>query len=260
MNILHNVVSNDIIYTFGGQGTQSALMVATLSLTNTVTFLTMLCALVDTIFAKTSRLLEIHCGTRMVFDNVNLQENSSGSLCSKRQSVRCDDNRWSMIGVHSHPLGKLQMSWHDRRQLSLNPDPENNSCSTQPISQKVVKQGFRPAAQPQKCVVSFEQYPDRLWSLRPCNWSHILITETDARRLRQFHMSTWTKFEHKIVAILSLLSPGNDAPLSLVDQWLMCLRGVASGIIIDLDCVVDVWWWTTHTTINKNSLVFMFQK
>ena len=93
MNILHNVVSNDIIYTFGGQGTQSALMVATLSLTNTVTFLTMLCALVDTIFAKTSRLLEIHCGTRMVFDNVNLQENSSGSLCSKRQSVRCDDNR-----------------------------------------------------------------------------------------------------------------------------------------------------------------------
>ena len=96
-------------------------------------------------------------------------------------------------------------------QLSLNPDPENNSCSTQPISQKVVKRVFRPAAQPQKCVVSFERYPVWLWALRPCDWSHILITKTDARRLHQFHMSTWTKFEHKIVAVSSLLSPGNDA-------------------------------------------------
>ena len=97
------------------------------------------------------------------------------------------------------------------RQLSLNSDPENNPCSTQPISQKVVKRGFRPAAQPQKCVVSFERYPVWLWSLRPCDWSHIIITETDARRLRQFHMSTCTKFEPKIVAVSSLLSPGNDA-------------------------------------------------
>jgi hypothetical protein len=97
------------------------------------------------------------------------------------------------------------------RQLSLNPDPEHNPCPTQPISQKVVKRGFRPAAQPQKCVVSFERYPVWLWALRPCDWSHILITETDARRLRQFHMSTWIKFEPKIVAVSSLPSPGNDA-------------------------------------------------
>ena len=48
--------------------------------------------------------------------------------------------------------------------------------ATHPICQKVVKREFRPAAQPQKCVVSFEQYPVWLWSLCPCDcWSHILI-------------------------------------------------------------------------------------
>ena len=52
MNILHSVISSDILYAFGGGGSQAALMVATLSLTNTVTFLTMLCALVDTMFEK----------------------------------------------------------------------------------------------------------------------------------------------------------------------------------------------------------------
>jgi hypothetical protein len=52
MNILHSVISSDILYAFGGGGTQAALMVATLSLTNTVTFLTMSCALVDTMFEK----------------------------------------------------------------------------------------------------------------------------------------------------------------------------------------------------------------
>jgi hypothetical protein len=39
MNILHSVISSDILYAFGGGGTQAALTVATLSLTNTVTFL-----------------------------------------------------------------------------------------------------------------------------------------------------------------------------------------------------------------------------
>ena len=39
MNILHRVISSDILYAFGGGGTQAALMVATLGLTNTVTFL-----------------------------------------------------------------------------------------------------------------------------------------------------------------------------------------------------------------------------
>jgi hypothetical protein len=53
MNIFHSVISSDILYAFGGGESQAALMVATLlSLTNTVTFLTMLCALVDMMFEK----------------------------------------------------------------------------------------------------------------------------------------------------------------------------------------------------------------
>ena len=85
MNILHSVILSNIIYVFGGQGTQAALMVAMLSLMNTVTFLG------GHDVRKTSRFLEIHFGTRMVFDDANLRTNSSRSLCSKRRSVRCDD-------------------------------------------------------------------------------------------------------------------------------------------------------------------------
>jgi hypothetical protein len=52
MNILHSVISSDISYAFGGGESQAALVVTTLSLTNTVTFLTMLCALIDAMFEK----------------------------------------------------------------------------------------------------------------------------------------------------------------------------------------------------------------
>jgi methyl-accepting chemotaxis protein len=52
MNLLHSAISSDISYAFGSGESQTALMVATLSLTNTVTFLTMLCTLIDTMFEK----------------------------------------------------------------------------------------------------------------------------------------------------------------------------------------------------------------
>jgi hypothetical protein len=66
-------------------------MAATLSLTNTVTFLTMLCALVDTMSEKLHIFSKFTVEQGWLPDDANLRANSRGSLCAKRRSLRCDD-------------------------------------------------------------------------------------------------------------------------------------------------------------------------
>ena len=58
----------------------------------------------------------------------------------------------------------------------------------QPIeSKKEVKRGFRSFSSPMVCGVSFERLPAWIWVLRRVEWSDIIITEPDERRLRQAH-------------------------------------------------------------------------
>jgi hypothetical protein len=98
MNILHSVISSDILYAFGGGESQAALMVATLSLMNTVTFLTMLCALVDTMFEKLHVFSKFTveqgwCLTMQIFERIlaDLYAPKDGAL-----DMMTLNNQWSV--------------------------------------------------------------------------------------------------------------------------------------------------------------------
>jgi hypothetical protein len=98
MNILQSVILSNISYAFGSGELQAALMVATLSRTNTVTFLTMLCALIDTMFEKLHVFSKFTveqewCMTMQIFKRI------LGDLYAPKYGVldaMTLDNRWSV--------------------------------------------------------------------------------------------------------------------------------------------------------------------
>jgi hypothetical protein len=111
MNILHSVISSDILYTFGGGESQVALMVATLSLRNTVTFLTMSCALVDTMFEKLhvfSKFVTVEQGwclkmqifERILADLYALKDGVLDAMTLDNQWSVCTHTLWASFKFH----------------------------------------------------------------------------------------------------------------------------------------------------------------
>ena len=142
MNILHSVISSDILYTFGGGESQAALMVATLSLTNTVTFLTMmLCALVETMFEKLHVFSKFTveqgwCLTMQIFERIlaDLYAPKDGVL-----DAMTLDNQWS---VCTHTLW-TSFKCHDVMATYVEHQFENHpAISTEYVKFLATNSGF----------------------------------------------------------------------------------------------------------------------
>jgi hypothetical protein len=66
---------------------------------------------------------------------------------------------------------------------------------------KLVKRGHMALSEPLVCGLSFDSLPAWLWSFRFSDWAAILLTDTDERRLRQYHVSTWSFWRVKLIVV-----------------------------------------------------------
>ena len=80
-----------------------------------------------------------------------------------------------------------------------------------------VKRGYREAHSLLSCGVSFEADPVWLWSMRPNDWDHIFISQSDEARLRRYHPVLASKMELK----LRIFSPpiASDDDVSTAHVW-----------------------------------------
>ena len=83
--------------------------------------------------------------------------------------------------------------------------------------QKAVKRGFKSSRTPQVCGASFERLPAWLWTLRPSEWSRVLVSESDERRLRQVYPSLYSQFSNKFRVVAAPL--GGDPAVSEAIVW-----------------------------------------
>ena len=95
---------------------------------------------------------------------------------------------------------------------------------------KLVKRGYRETTVERVCGLSFEGFPVLIWSFRLSDWSKIYITDTDERRLRQYHVSTWSYAKDKLVIIFA----GDIVSLVGVDVWFVS----GSMVFIESSCIV----------------------
>lgn len=105
----------------------------------------------------------------------------------------------------------------------------------------MVKRGFRSAPEPRICGISFESLPAWLWAFRLSDWSSILITDSDEAKLRQYHESTWTHVQSKliIVQVSRLTSASVTAAI-----WFGCGHpSHANELAAVIDVTVPICFW-----------------
>ena len=115
-------------------------------------------------------------------------------------------------GVESRVAGLLLLSSSSSKQI---PSPVSGDSSHYQRL-KLVKRGHSAAFSPMVCGVSFEALPAWLWSFRLSDWSSVVISETDAIRLQQSHVSTWTVWKDKFDIVDANLAVTLDAHKTVV--------------------------------------------
>lgn len=88
--------------------------------------------------------------------------------------------------------------------------------SRQLESRKAVKRGFKSFHDPKVCGLSFERLPAWLWTLRPAEWSSILLSESDKHRLHQTHPILHKLYLDKFRVVNS---PGCNSVGTEADVW-----------------------------------------
>ena len=126
------------------------------------------------------------------------------------------------------------------RRTNTAPD-QNRSLKPRIIAQKAVKRGFKSFRQPQVCGVSFERLPVWLWTFRPSEWSAILITGPDERRLRQVHPLLHNQFGNKFRLVATPFGYG-DISKAIV-WWVSGTTDFAKSLRIPVK-IPTVQWMT----------------
>ncbi|KAI2509117.1 hypothetical protein MHU86_5236 [Fragilaria crotonensis] len=108
------------------------------------------------------------------------------------------------------------------------------------IHQKAVKRGFKSSRLPQVCGVSFERLPAWLWTLRPSEWSTILISESDKRRIDQFHPAL-NKHYHNKFRVISMPLGSNPLVLEAVMWWTSGSEPFANSLMLPIGLPLVEW-------------------
>ena len=110
----------------------------------------------------------------------------------------------------------------------------------QPEDQKAVKRGYKSFHEPRVCGISFEGLPAWLWTLRTAEWSSILLTEPDKRRICKAHPLLYSQYGDKFRVIMQPLD-SDPAVFEAVVWWVSGSQAFVESLMLPVGVPAVAW-------------------
>ena len=114
--------------------------------------------------------------------------------------------------------------------------PPSRCAPTTVITSTTTRQSRCPSSK----LVEMKRLPAWLWTLRPSEWSMILITDTDKQRLRQYHPSLYNQYSTKIRVVEPPLSLDKDVTEAVV-WWISGSYEFVTSLMLPLGIPTVAW-------------------